>query len=54
MTFKVLNEMMCIKLAAHLRAFNYYRNAEFFLHTNPLDPRIIDVWQRSVDSFKKA
>ena len=39
---------------AYLRAFNYYRNAEFFLHTNPQDPRIIDVWQRSVDSFKKA
>ena len=39
---------------AYLRAFNYYRNAEFFLHTNPQDPRIIETWQKSVDSFKKA
>lgn len=27
---------------AYFRAFNYYRNAEFFLHTNPQDPRIIE------------
>jgi pimeloyl-ACP methyl ester carboxylesterase len=39
---------------AYLRAFNYYRNAEFFLHTNPQDSRIIDTWQKSVDSFKRA
>ncbi|HZC20476.1 MAG TPA: alpha/beta fold hydrolase, partial [Nitrososphaeraceae archaeon] len=39
---------------AYLRAFNYYRNAEFFLHTNPQDRRIIETWQKSVDSFKKA
>lgn len=39
---------------AYLRAFNYYRNAEFFLHTNPQDSRIIETWQKSVDSFKKA
>ncbi|MBV9176365.1 MAG: hypothetical protein JO297_04955, partial [Nitrososphaeraceae archaeon] len=39
---------------AYLRAFNYYRNGEFFLHTNPQDSRIIETWQRSVDSFKKA
>ena len=39
---------------AYLRAFNYYRNAEFFLHANPQDPRIIETWQKSVDSFKKA
>src|ERR687883_412762 len=39
---------------AYLRASNYYRNAEFFLHTNPQDPRIIDTWQKSVDSFNKA
>ena len=39
---------------AYLRAFNYYRNAEFFLHTNPQDSRIIDTWQKSVDSFNKA
>jgi pimeloyl-ACP methyl ester carboxylesterase len=39
---------------AYLRAFNYYGNAEFFLHTNPQDSRIIDTWQKSVDSFNKA
>ena len=39
---------------AYFRASNYYRNAEFFLHTNPQDPRIIETWQKSVDSFKKA
>jgi hypothetical protein len=39
---------------AYLRAFNYYRNAEFFLHTNPQAPRIIQTWQNSIDSFKKA
>jgi hypothetical protein len=39
---------------AYFRAFNYYRNAEFFLHTNPQDPRIIETWQKSLDSFKKA
>jgi pimeloyl-ACP methyl ester carboxylesterase len=39
---------------AYLRAFNYYRNAEFFLHANPQDPRIIETWQKSIDSFKKA
>ena len=39
---------------AYLRACNYYRNAEFFLHTNPQDRRIIETWQKSVGSFKKA
>jgi hypothetical protein len=39
---------------AYLRAFDYYSNAEFFLHTNPQDPRIIQTWQNSVNSFKKA
>ena len=41
-------------LEAYLRAFDYYSNAEFFLHTNPQDPRIIQTWQNSVDSFKKV
>ncbi len=26
---------------AYFRASNYYRTAEFFLHTNPKDPRIV-------------
>jgi len=36
------------------RASNYYRTAEFFLHTNPQDPRIVTTWQKSRDSFRKA
>jgi dipeptidyl aminopeptidase/acylaminoacyl peptidase len=36
------------------RASNYYRTAEFFLHTNPKDPRILSVWEKSRDSFQKA
>ncbi|MCK5849756.1 MAG: alpha/beta fold hydrolase [Kiritimatiellae bacterium] len=36
------------------KASNYYRTAEFFLHTNPEDPRIISTWKKSRDSFLKA
>lgn len=36
------------------RASNYYRTAEFFLHTNPEDSRIVSVWKQSRDSFLKA
>ena len=36
------------------RASNYYRTAEFFLHTNPEDPRIVSVWKKGRDSFRKA
>lgn len=32
---------------AYLRASNYYTGAEFFLHTNPSDPRIVQTWQKS-------
>lgn len=39
---------------AYLRASSYYRTAEFFLHENPSDPRIIETWQKSVDCFLKA
>jgi len=39
---------------AYLRASSYYRTAEFFLHENPSDPRIIETWQNSVDCFLKA
>lgn len=39
---------------AFLRASNYYRTAEFFLHEKPDDPRIIDSWQNSVDCFIKS
>ncbi len=36
------------------KASNYYRTAEFFLHTNPEDLRIVSVWKKSRDSFRKA
>lgn len=36
------------------RASNYYRTAEFFLHANPGDPRILKTWGRSRTSFLKA
>lgn len=39
---------------AFLRASNYYRNAEFFLHANPDDPRIAHSYHASVDSFRQA
>jgi len=39
---------------AWLRAQTYYRTAEFFLHNNPDDPRIISSWQNSVDTFRDA
>jgi len=35
----------------YLRASNYYRSAEFFLHVNPKDPRIIETWGKSRDCF---
>ena len=39
---------------AYFRASNYYRTAEFFLHSNPKDPRILDSWGKSRNCFKKA
>ena len=36
------------------KASNYYRTAEFFLHTNPEDSRIVSAWKKSRDSFLKA
>jgi dienelactone hydrolase len=35
-----------------LRASNYYRSSEFFLHGNPSDPRIARAYRRSVDCYK--
>jgi len=37
-----------------LRASNYYRSSEFFLHANPKDPRVSRAYRRSVDSYKQA
>jgi hypothetical protein len=39
---------------AYLRASNYYRGAEFFLHENPDDSRTIKTWENSVESFNNA
>jgi hypothetical protein len=37
-----------------LRSYNYYRTAEFFLHTNPNDERIINTWKKSRQLFQEA
>ncbi|MFI5645453.1 alpha/beta hydrolase family protein [Kitasatospora sp. NPDC051705] len=37
-----------------LRASNYYRSAEFFLHGHPCDPRHDHAYDRSVDTFRSA
>lgn len=37
-----------------LRASNYYRTAEFFLHGDRHDPRIMDTWGKSREAFRKA
>jgi pimeloyl-ACP methyl ester carboxylesterase len=39
---------------AYLRASNYYRTAEFFLHGDPTDPRILETWGKSRECFIKA
>lgn len=36
---------------SYLRAWNYYRNAEFFLHGDPHDPRILDNYDRATGAF---
>lgn len=37
-----------------LRASNYFRAAEFFLHGNPKDPRIMQSWRLSRNMFRRA
>ncbi len=39
---------------SYLRASNYYRSSEFFLHAAPTDPRVIRAYSRSVDCYKAA
>ncbi|SMC28214.1 Alpha/beta hydrolase family protein [Clostridium acidisoli DSM 12555] len=36
---------------AYLRASNYYRIAEFYLHENPDDPKIDELYNASIDCF---
>jgi pimeloyl-ACP methyl ester carboxylesterase len=38
----------------YLRASNYYRSSEFFLHANPRDSRIARAYRRSVDCYKAS
>jgi dienelactone hydrolase len=37
-----------------LRASNYYRAAEFFLHEEAADPRLLATWRASRDAFARA
>jgi len=39
---------------AFYRAATYYRTAEFFLHGNPSDPRIVETWEMSRTAFRDA
>ncbi len=39
---------------AYLRASNYYRSAEFFIHEDPTDPRIIELGRKSRECFQRA
>ena len=39
---------------AYFRASNYYRTAEFYLHGDPRDPRIIDLSRRARACFEQA
>ena len=38
----------------NFKASNYYRTAEFFLHGNPEDKRILTTWRESRDAFQTA
>ncbi|MFY0256028.1 alpha/beta hydrolase family protein [Chitinophaga sp. 30R24] len=39
---------------ALFRAASYYRSADFFLHGNPADPRIMDIWKLQTACFDQA
>jgi alpha-beta hydrolase superfamily lysophospholipase len=39
---------------AYLRASNYYTEAEFYLHKDPSDDRIIQTYTKAVETFRKA
>lgn len=39
---------------SYFKASNYFRTAEFFLHGNPDDPKIMSTWGASRDSFRKG
>lgn len=39
---------------AYFRASTYFRAADFYLHGNPDDPRIMDLWEKQTEAFDKA
>ena len=39
---------------SYLRASNYYRSSEFFLHATPKDPRVARAYRRSVETYMAA
>jgi hypothetical protein len=39
---------------AFLRASNYYRTAYIFMFALPVDPRVIDAYEKQTDAFQKA
>lgn len=41
-------------MEAYYRAATYYRTAEFFLHGNSTDPRIVETWEKSREAFRDA
>ena len=39
---------------AYMRAYNYYRSAEFYLHGDPDDPRIAELAGKALDCFSQV
>jgi len=39
---------------AFLRASNYYRSAYIFMFTLPVDPRVLDAYEKQTDAFQRA
>jgi len=39
---------------AYLRACEYYRSADFYLHDNPENPEILDLWEKMHSAFLAA
>ena len=39
---------------AYFHAATYYRGADFFLHGNQSDPRLISLWHQQLNAFNKA
>jgi hypothetical protein len=38
----------------YLRAANYYRSSEFFLHATPKDPKVVRAYSRQIETYKAA